>query len=127
LYKSLFLAVGAVGIWRANKPTKKRNSDTSFQKRKVDALGPTEPYPRLNPHSPPPIYILLRYFNVMWQCVPLGTSTGIIMVKKWGDFASRKRGGTAPMEVFPVTTAAGEQPRPRRMLMTRFGAIGALA
>jgi hypothetical protein len=57
----------------------------------------------------------------------LGTSTGIIMVKKWGDFASRQRGGTAPMEVFPVTTAAGERPRPRRMLMMRFGAIGALA
>ena len=57
----------------------------------------------------------------------MGTSTGIIMVKKWGDFASRKRGGTAPMEVFPVTTAAGERPRPRRMLITRFGAIGALA
>ena len=57
----------------------------------------------------------------------MGTSTGIIMVKKWGDFASRQRGGTAPMEVFPVTTAAGEQPQRRRMSMTRFGAIGALA
>ena len=56
----------------------------------------------------------------------MGTSTGIIMVKKWGDFASRQRGGTAPMEVFPVTTAAGEPPRSRRMLITRFGAIGAL-
>ena len=56
----------------------------------------------------------------------MGTSTGIIMVKKWGDFASCQRGGMAPMEVFPVTTAAGEPPRSRRMLMTRFGAIGAL-
>ena len=36
-------------------------------------------------------------------------------------------GGYGAKEVFPVTTAAGEQPRPRRMLITRFGAIGALA
>jgi hypothetical protein len=31
------------------------------------------------------------------------------------------------MEVFTATTAAGEPPRPRRVLMTRSGAMGALA
>ena len=31
------------------------------------------------------------------------------------------------MEVVTATTAAGEPPRPRRVLMTRSGAMGALA
>ena len=57
----------------------------------------------------------------------MGTSTGMIMVKKWGDSASSSEGGTTPMEVFTVTTAAGEPPWPRRILMTRFDATGALA
>ena len=57
----------------------------------------------------------------------MGTRTGIIVVKKWGDFASSSEGGTTTMEVFPATTAASEPPRPRRILMARFGAMGALA
>ena len=59
----------------------------------------------------------------------MGTSTGTIMVKKWGDSsASSSEGGTTPvMEVFTVTTAAGDPPRPRRILLTRFDATGALA
>jgi hypothetical protein len=57
----------------------------------------------------------------------LVTSPGTIMVKSWGDFASSSEGGTTPMEVFTATTAAGEPPRPRRVLMTRSGAMGALA
>jgi hypothetical protein len=54
----------------------------------------------------------------------LVTSPGTIMVKSWGDFASSSEGGTTPMEVFTATTAAGEPPRPRRILITTFGAIG---
>ena len=41
---------------------------------------------------PPLTYTLVRCFNVMWWGAPFGTSTGIIAVKKWGDFAPRQRG-----------------------------------
>ena len=86
-----------------------------------------EPHPRQNLHPPPPIGILVRCFNVMWWGVPLGTSTGIIMVEKWGDVATSPEEGTTSMEVLPATRAAGEPPRPRRILMTRLDVTGALA
>ena len=35
------------------------------------------------------------------------------------------RGGTTPMEVLPVTTAAGKPPQPRRIPIMRFDAMGA--
>ena len=43
----------------------------------------------------------------------MGTSTGIIMVEKWGDVATSPEEGTTSMEVLPATRAAGEPPRPR--------------
>lgn len=57
----------------------------------------------------------------------MGTSTGIIMVEKWGDVATSPEEGTPSMEVLTATRAAGEPPRPRRILMTRFAVTGALA
>ena len=57
----------------------------------------------------------------------MGTSTDIIMVEKWGDVATSPEEGTTSMEVLPATRAAGEPPRPRRILMTRLDVTGALA
>ena len=55
----------------------------------------------------------------------MGTSTGIIMVEKWGDVATSPEEGTTSMEVLPATRAAGEPPRPRNDEVRLTGALAA--